>query len=130
MSESELASVRADLWLWAARLYKTRSLAKAALDGGKVKRAGLPLKPSSAVRGADWLDIDRVDGPYRLEVLALADVRGPATVARTLYREDSEVRTRRLAEAALRRLDGFRPPTARPNSAARAELLRLKQQRP
>ncbi len=71
-----LASVRIDLWLWAARFYKTRSLAKQAVVGGKVEIGGQAMKPSRAVKPGELLSVRRGDEVFAIEVLVLSDVRG------------------------------------------------------
>ena len=94
-------SVRLDKWLWAARFYKTRSQASAAIKGGKVDLEGSRAKASAQVRVGAELEVRK--GPYRFacHVLALAEKRSNAEFARTLYREDAEsVRARE--ETALR----------------------------
>lgn len=116
------ASLRLDVWLWAARFFKTRSLAKQAIEGGKIERAGVSVsKAATVVRVGDLLRIQRGDACYEVRVLALDDVRGPASVAQTLYAETEEGRVRREAEAARRRDEraGFTPPETRPNKKAR-----------
>ena len=82
----EAASVRLDLWLWAARFFKTRALAKQAIDTGKVEIGGQRAKPARGVRVGDALQVMRLDERFEIEVLALCDVRGPASIAQTLYR--------------------------------------------
>lgn len=78
-------SVRVDKWLWAARMFKTRSMATAACDAGHVKLNGSSAKASKAVRVGDTLDVTTPGGRKNLEVIKLGDKRGPATVAQTLY---------------------------------------------
>lgn len=93
-------SVRIDKWLWAARFFKTRSLATDAVDGGKVRVDGERVKPARAVKEGDLLDVDNGSTRWEVVVLALSDKRGPAVVAQTLYREteDSIARRQRMAE--------------------------------
>jgi len=93
-------SVRIDKWLWAARFFKTRSLATDAVDGGKVRVDGERVKPARAVKEGDLLDVDNGSTRWEVVVLALSDKRGPAVVAQTLYREteDSIARRQRTAE--------------------------------
>lgn len=100
--------VRLDKWLWAARFYKTRSLATEAVDGGKVEVNGDRAKPAKAIKPGDEVRV-RV-GPYEhiLIVRALADRRGPASVAQTLYEETDASRTERERLAAQHKLA---PPT-------------------
>ena len=80
-------SVRIDKWLWAARFFKTRSLAARACELGRIQSNNQPAKPSREVRVGDMLRITNDAGEFHIEVLLLSDVRGPASVALTLYRE-------------------------------------------
>ncbi len=93
-------TVRIDKWLWAARFFKTRSLATDAVDGGKVRVGGERVKPARGLRTGEVLDIDNGSTRWEIEVLALSDKRGSATIAQALYREteDSAARRQRLAE--------------------------------
>jgi ribosome-associated heat shock protein Hsp15 len=113
--------VRIDVWLWAARFFKTRSLAKAAVVGGKVEVGGQGIKPSRMVKAGDVLNIRRGDDLYEIEVRALGDVRGSAPVAQQLYCESEESVSRRAAEREQRRLSvaGYRPPLSKPDKRAR-----------
>jgi ribosome-associated heat shock protein Hsp15 len=123
-----LTEVRADIWLWAARMYKTRSLAKQAIDGGKVDINGAGCKPSKALHVGDTVRLTRGEERLELEIQALSEQRGPASVAQFLYRETEASRTAREQARELRRLSGAglnRPPT-RPNKQERRELRRLK----
>ena len=115
------ASVRLDLWLWAARFYRTRTLAKQAIDTGKVEVDGQRAKPSRGVRVGDALLVARGEERFEIEVLALADVRGPASVAQTLYRESESSRLARERARALRAAErsGYRAPETRPDKRAR-----------
>jgi len=120
-SIAQEASVRLDVWLWAARYFKTRSLSKQAVDGGKVEVNGATGKPSRALHAGDRLRITRGEECFEIEVLALAEQRGPASVAQTLYRETPESVAARVAAAETRRLQGTslaRPPK-RPDKRAR-----------
>ena len=117
----DTASVRLDLWLWAARFFKTRALAKQAIETGKVEVGGQRAKPARGVRVGDVLHVARLDEHFEIEVLALSVVRGPASVAQTLYRERPESAAARAAAAETRRLQGTsmaRPPK-RPDKRAR-----------
>ena len=82
-----METVRIDKWLWAARFYKTRSLASQAVNGGHVALGGNRVKPSREVRSGDQLVIRLDQLEYTVLVLAVSDKRGPAMVARTLYAE-------------------------------------------
>ena len=96
-------TLRIDRWLWAARFFKTRSSAAAAVSGGKIHINGQRTKPAKAVREGDRLDIRRGDLRWEITVLATAERRGPASVARTLYEELPESVERRERERAERR---------------------------
>jgi ribosome-associated heat shock protein Hsp15 len=114
-------SVRLDVWLWAARWFKTRALAKAQIEAHRVEVDGQPAKPSRGVRVGTRLSIERAGERYEVEVLGLADVRGPAPVAQALYAESEASRTRRGEQAALRAAEraGYQPPEGRPSKKAR-----------
>ena len=116
-----LTTVRLDLWLWAARFYKTRSLAKQAIESGKVEIDGQSAKPARPLRGGEELHVRRGEERFEIQVLALSDKRGSATIAQTLYSETEESRERRLREAAERRAAnaGYRPPSGKPDKRAR-----------
>ncbi|MEE7560793.1 RNA-binding S4 domain-containing protein, partial [Xanthomonas sp. Kuri4-2] len=94
--------MRLDVWLWAARFFKTRSLAKQAVETGKVEVAGQRAKPSRAVRLREQLRISRGEETFEVLVQGLSDTRGPASVAQALYVETPESRARREQERALR----------------------------
>ena len=99
-----LSVVRLDKWLWAARFYKTRSLATDAVDGGHVQLNGLRIKPAKDVRVGDRVHLVLGEMHWDLCVLALADKRGPATLARTLYSETADSQAAREALVEARRL--------------------------
>lgn len=115
------ASVRLDIWLWAARFFKTRQLAKQAIDGGKVELNEAAVKAAKAVRVGDRLRITREQEKFAIEVLALSAKRGAATVAQSLYRESEAGRLRREAEREKRRMEyaGMQPPPGKPDKRAR-----------
>jgi ribosome-associated heat shock protein Hsp15 len=95
--------VRIDKWLWAARFFKTRSVAARACDLGRIEAHGPAAKPAREVRVGDRLKIRNESGEYEIEVLALSQIRGPAAVAQTLYRETEESRAARLKAAEQRK---------------------------
>ena len=95
--------MRIDKWLWAARFFKTRSLASRACELGRIECNGMPAKPSREVRIGDLLRIKSESGEYQVEVLLLSEMRGPAAVAQTLFRETSESREHRLQQAEQRK---------------------------
>jgi len=121
MHTEPVASVRLDLWLWAARFYKTRALAKHAIETGKVDAGGQRAKPSRSVRIGDVLVVARGEERYEIEVVALSDVRGPASIAQALYRESDASRFAREQAKALRAAEraGFRAPETKPDKRAR-----------
>ena len=114
-------SVRLDLWLWAARFYKTRSLAKQAIESGKVEIGGQGVKASRGVKVGDAMQVRRGEERFEIRVLALSEKRGSASVAQTLYSESDESRERRLREIAERKAAnaGYRPPSGKPDTRAR-----------
>ncbi|MYN20868.1 RNA-binding S4 domain-containing protein [Duganella sp. BJB488] len=117
-------SVRLDKWLWAARFFKTRSLATEAVDSGKVKLGGDKVKPARAVRVGDTLDIDNGSDRWEVDVMNLSDVRAAAPIARNLYEETDASVARRADVAENRRL--YREPGAdikgRPTKRDRRQL--------
>ena len=119
--ETATASVRLDLWLWAARFYKTRALAKQAIETGKVDVGGQRAKPSRAVRIGDALSIARGEERFDVEVAALGGKRGPASIAQALYRESDASRLAREQARASRAAEraGFRAPETKPDKRAR-----------
>ncbi|MGZ5202399.1 MAG: RNA-binding S4 domain-containing protein [Telluria sp.] len=97
-------NVRIDKWLWAARFFKTRSLAADAVDRGRVRIGGEPVKPARAVKVNDKISVDNGSDRWEVVVLALSDVRGPAPVARALYSETEESVLRRERDQEAKRL--------------------------
>ncbi len=95
------SAVRIDKWLWAARFFKTRSLASRACDLGRVRANGQLVKPARDLHLGEMLQVKNDSGEFQIEVLGLSDMRGPAPVAQALYRETEESREsrRKLAEA-------------------------------
>jgi ribosome-associated heat shock protein Hsp15 len=115
------AGVRIDLWLWAARFYRTRSLAKQAVETGKVEVGGDRPKPSRVVRVGDALRIERGGEFFEVTVHAMSDVRGPASAAQALYVESDGSKARRgelRAQRAAER-NGYRAPEGKPDKRAR-----------
>lgn len=102
--------VRLDKWLWAARFFKTRSLATDAIERGRVTVNGDRVKPARNVKIGDVLEIDNGSDQWEVDVMNLSDVRGPAAVARNLYEETEVSVARRAALAEHRRL--YREPSA------------------
>jgi ribosome-associated heat shock protein Hsp15 len=92
-----------DKWLWAARFFKTRTLARRACDIGRIECNGQRAKAAREVRAGDLLQVKNEGGGFEAEVLALSEMRGPAAVAQTLYRETEASRELRLKLAEERR---------------------------
>ena len=113
--------VRLDQWLWAARFYKTRSLAKQAIETGKVEANGQRAKPARLVQVGDAMRIVRSGEAFEVEVRGLSDRRGPASAAQALYAESEASRARREAERAQRAAEraGYQAPDTRPDKRAR-----------
>jgi ribosome-associated heat shock protein Hsp15 len=106
-----LAQTRLDKWLWAARFFKTRSLAQDAIDSGRVLLNEVRVKPAKDVREDDIVDIRMPQGNWTVRVRRISDVRGPAGVAQTLY---AETEASMLAREALRERQRLAPePAAR-----------------
>jgi ribosome-associated heat shock protein Hsp15 len=101
--EATMDGVRIDRWLWAARFFKTRSLAATAVLGGRVHVGGERVKPSKLVHEGDVLEITRGTQRFTVKVVALAQQRGPATIAQTLYEETEDSRAAREQHALERR---------------------------
>ncbi|MFV0371193.1 MAG: RNA-binding S4 domain-containing protein [Azonexus sp.] len=95
--------MRIDKWLWAARFFKTRSLATDAISGGKVKLNGTASKPAREVKIGDRLDIFNGDTRWEVTILGLSDKRGPASTARRLYEESPDSIAARTAEQLRRK---------------------------
>ncbi len=117
-------SVRIDKWLWAARFFKTRSLAAREISAGHVTLAGQRVKPARLLQAGDLLVVRAGFDVYTVRVLALSERRGPASVARLLYEETPESVAKREAEATARRLvgDGADQPEKRPDKHARRKI--------
>lgn len=96
--------MRVDKWLWAARFFKTRSLASQACDLGRIESNGQPAKPARDVAIGDMLQIRNDSGTFQVEILLLSEMRGPAPVAQTLYRETEASRELRIKLSEERKL--------------------------
>ena len=118
--------VRLDVWLWAARFFKTRSLAKHAVEGGKVEVNQTAGKPAKAVHIGDRLRISRGEERFEIDVIALSQQRGSGAAAQSLYRETEASRSSREALAEQRRMEraGYSKPPTKPDKRAR-RLIRL-----
>ncbi len=123
-----MAGVRMDAWLWAARFFKTRTLAKKSCDLGRILANGLAAKAAREVHVGDMLRISNPGGEFEIEVLALSDVRGPAPVAQALYRETDASREARAKAAterkALREFEIL--PQGRPSKRDRRRIIQFR----
>jgi len=120
--------VRIDKWLWAARFFKTRSLAARACELGRIESSGQPVKPAREVHVGDLLQVKNDSGDFQIEVLILSEIRGPAAVAQTLYRETEasrELRQKLIEERKMMpRVEGLRE--GKPSKRDRREIGRLR----
>src|SRR6202050_1557041 len=123
-----MTTVRIDKWLWAARFFKTRSLASRACELGRVESNGQHVKPSRDVRVGDMLRVKNDSGEFQIEILALSEMRGPAPVARTLYREtEASIESRLKAAEERRAMPRFETSTeGKPSKRDRREIARLR----
>ena len=121
-------SVRLDKWLWAARFFKTRALAVKACELGRVQSNGQPAKPAREVKPGDKLQITTEGGVFGVEVLALSEVRGPASAAQALYAESDESRAARaVAQEQRKAMLAFeRLPALKPTGRDRRQLSRVR----
>lgn len=127
MSEKDDGKVRLDKWLWAARFFKTRALAKTAIEGGKVHCKGERCKPSKELRVGEELVIRAGFDERTVVVRALSDVRRGAPEAQLLYEETAESLTRREQAAALRKAGALGVETdGRPSKKQRRALQRFR----
>jgi ribosome-associated heat shock protein Hsp15 len=126
-NQQDIVEVRLDIWLWAARFYKTRSLAKSAIEASRVEVNGQTAKPSRMLRVGDQLKVDRASEIFLVQVNALAEQRGSASVAQTLYAESEESKQARQTERERKRFEalGYRAPETKPDKRARRLLRAL-----
>src|SRR6266481_6200124 len=119
-----MTSVRIDIWLWAARFFKTRALAKRACELGRIESNGQPAKPAREVRVGDRLRLTTEGGDYQVEVMLLSAVRGPAAVARELYFETEASRElrKKLADERKAMKQSAHPPQRRPSNRKRRHI--------
>jgi len=122
------SSVRLDKWLWAARFFKTRSVARDAVSGGKVHLNGNRAKPGRTINIGDELRIQRGEEEFVITIVEPSTRRGPAAVARTLYEESDESRSRREKLAEERKLERQQHATRerRPDKRQRRRVIRFK----
>jgi ribosome-associated heat shock protein Hsp15 len=123
-----MTSVRIDKWLWAARFFKTRSLAAKACELGRIQSNDQPAKAARDVRIGDMLRVTNPGGDFHVEVLLLSEVRGPASVAQTLYRETEQSKELRMKAAAERRaMKQFEQlPAGRPSKRDRRRIIQFR----
>ena len=123
-----MTGVRIDIWLWAARFFKTRALAKRACELGRIESNGQTAKPAREVRVGDRLRVTTDGGDYQVEVLLLSTVRGPASVARALYFETEASRELRKKVAderkAMKQFEEL--PTSRPSKRERRKIIQFR----
>jgi ribosome-associated heat shock protein Hsp15 len=129
LADASMDALRVDLWLWAARFFKTRSLARKAIEGGRISVNDAGCKPAKLLHAGDRLHIGRGEERLVVDVLVLADKRGPASVAATLYEETPASRAAREAAREQLRLVGHTGPDRRPDKHARRQLRDLKDTR-
>lgn len=120
--------IRADKWLWAARFYKTRTLAIQAINGGKVHLDGLRIKPARKLYVGDQLTVSKGCYNFAITIVGLSLQRGPAETARTLYSESDESQRVREELHQTRKLLGESGPqrARRPDKRARRQIHRFK----
>jgi ribosome-associated heat shock protein Hsp15 len=123
-----MGNLRIDKWLWAARFFKTRSLAARACELGRIQSNNQPVKPARDVRVGDLLQIRTERGDFQVEVLLLSEARGPAPVAQKLYRETESSRELRLRMTEERRAGmTFSPaPKGRPSKRDRRKIIQFR----
>ena len=119
---------RIDKWLWAARFFKTRALASKACDLGRILSNGVEAKPAREVKLGDRLQVKNEGGEFEIEVLALSEMRGPAAVAQTLFRESESSKELRLKVTADRKaMQQFAPvPEHKPNKRDRRHIIQFR----
>ena len=120
--------MRIDKWLWAARFFKTRALAAKACDLGRIRLRDIEVKPAHDVHVGHMLRIRNEGGEFEVEVLALSEMRGPAPVAQSLYRETDTSRERRQKEAEERKaMQLYAPlPERRPSKRDRRRIIQFR----
>jgi ribosome-associated heat shock protein Hsp15 len=126
-----MTGVRIDKWLWAARFFKTRALASRACELGRVESNHQPVKPAREIRAGDMLQIKTDGGDFLVEVLAVSEARGPASVAQTLYREteSSKELRQKVREERKAMMDYSPAPAGRPSKRDRRRIIQFRKQR-
>lgn len=120
--------MRIDKWLWAARFFKTRARASQACELGRIRSNQVEAKPAREVRVGDMLRVKNESGEFEVEVLELSEMRGPAAVARELYRETEASKEQRLREEAERKaMAQYAPlPERRPSKRDRRRIIQFR----
>src|SRR3954447_3851083 len=120
--------MRIDKWLWAARFFKTRAQATKACDLGRIRSGDIEAKPARDVHPGEMLHIKNEGGEFQVEVLALSQMRGPASVAQTLYREtDASKELRQKMAAERKAMQEFAPfPERRPSKRDRRRIIQFR----
>ena len=123
-----MESLRIDKWLWAARFFKTRALASKACDLGRIRSNGVEAKPAREVHVGDKLEVKNEGGEFQIEILALSQMRGPAAVAQTLYRESEASKAARAKVAEERKtMQQYAPlPEHRPTKRDRRRIIQFR----
>jgi ribosome-associated heat shock protein Hsp15 len=126
MAGLTMDSIRLDKWLWAARFFKTRSLASRACELGRIHFHAQPAKPAREIRPGDFLRIKNDSGEFEIEILAVSENRGPAPVAQQLYRETEASREARLKAIEQRRANPPIETEGRPSKRDRRQIRNLR----
>lgn len=133
LPEQSRNSVRIDKWLWAARFFKTRAMAAKACELGRIRLGRMQLdeveaKPAKEVHVGDMLRVKNEGGEFHIEVLQLSEIRGPAAVAQTLYRETEASKEQRMRDAAERKaMQQYAPlPERRPSKRDRRRIIQFR----
>jgi ribosome-associated heat shock protein Hsp15 len=123
-----MTGVRMDKWLWAARFFKTRALASKACDLGRICSNSVEAKPAREVHVGDMLQVRNEGGDFEIEVLLLSEMRGPAAVAQTFYRETEASKAARLKVAEERKaMQQYAPiPEHRPSKRDRRRIIQFR----
>jgi ribosome-associated heat shock protein Hsp15 len=126
-----MTGVRMDKWLWAARFFKTRAQAARACELGRIESHQQPAKAAREVKAGDMLRIKTEGGEFQVEVLLLSEIRGPAAVAQTLYREtDASREARQQIREARKLMNAYSPaPTGRPSKRDRRRIIQFREER-
>ena len=128
MKEKSTEGIRLDKWLWAARFYKTRAVAREMIEGGKVHYNGQRSKPSKLVEVAAELTLRQGNDERTVVIQAVSDKRGPATEAQQLYRETEQSIEKREKVALARKMNALTMPhpDRRPDKKERRDLMKFK----